>query len=339
MNAIRPGGLWVAAFLLALSGSWAIAQAPPAPPTAATPEPIPPPDWLFPIDPGSLRPPANPPKLDDVELLGIPDSDQKYTLARINDRFNAPDWHPDKHGPMPEVVARGRKPDMIACAFCHTPTGQGRPENSALAALPEAYFKQQLLDFRSGARKVIGPKEYLPSRGMHAVAEAMTEAEIEETARYFAQQKLGRRVWVVESLRIPRAEPADWVYMEVGGTEDLDGRMLEVAPDITRHQRRDDVMQYMAYVPPGSIARGKRLATTGDGKTVICSTCHLQNLKGNDRVPPIAGRSPTYLLRQLLAFRNGTRTGPAAQEMMPTVEKLELADMVDLVAYVSSLYP
>jgi cytochrome c553 len=338
---LSSAGFWAAATLLALAGGWGVAQTPaPAPAAVTAAKPIPPPDWLFPIDPASLRPPATPPKLDDVELLGIPDSQQQYTLARINDRFNAPDWFPGKHAPLPEVVARGRKPDVIACAFCHTPTGQGRPENSALAGLPEAYFKQQLHDFRSGARKVIGPEQYLPSRGMHAVAAAMTEAEIEETARFFAQQKLARRVWVVESLRIPRAEPSDWVYMEVGGTEDLDGRMLEVAPDITRHQRRDDVMQYLAYVPPGSIARGKRLATTGDGgKTVVCSSCHLQNLKGTEKIPPIAGRSPTYLLRQLLAFRNGTRTGPAAQEMTPTVEKLELDDMVDLVAYVSSLYP
>jgi cytochrome c553 len=88
------------------------------------------------------------------------------------------------------------------------------------------------------------------------------------------------------------------------------------------------------------MARGKRLATTGDGgKTQICSTCHLATLKGTDKIPPIAGRSPTYLLRQLLAFRNGTRSGEAAQQMSTTVEKLELVDMIALAAYVGSLYP
>ena len=56
-------------------------------------------------------------------------------------------------------------------------------------------------------------------------------------------------------------------------------------------------------------------------------------------MPPIAGRSPSYLLRQLLAFRNGARTGEAAAQMAPSVEKLELDDMIALAAYVGSLYP
>jgi cytochrome c553 len=99
-------------------------------------------------------------------------------------------------------------------------------------------------------------------------------------------------------------------------------------------------MQYTAYVQPGSLARGKLLATTGDkGKTQICATCHLANLKGTDKIPPIAGRSPTYLLRQLLAFKNGARGGANAAQMAPTVQKLELDDMIALAAYVGSLYP
>lgn len=326
-----------------LAGGVGLAQG--AKPAAASTLPaIPYPDWLFPIDEDQLRdfkfPPKNPSKPDDVELLSVPGSSQKFTLARINDRFDPPNWWPDRHGPMPEVVAKGRKPKVVACAFCHTPTGQGRPENSALAGLPEAYIKEQLEDFRSGKRPAIGPEDYLPSRGMHDVAAAMTDAEIEESAKYFAQQKLGKRVWVVEAINMPRAEPTDWVYEEVGGSEDLGDRLLEVAQDITRHRYRDERVQYTAYVPPGSLSRGKSLATTGDkGKTQVCATCHLANLKGTDTIPPIAGRSPTYLLRQMIAFRNGDRRGANAAQMTPVVEKLELEDMVALAAYVGSLPP
>jgi cytochrome c553 len=317
------------------------------PPVAGSAIPVP--EWLFPIDPKSLEKNPKPVKLDDVELLEIPDSKEKFTQARINDPFNAPDWRPD-HSPMPEVVAKGRKPTVMACAFCHTPTGQGRPENSALAALPEAYFKQQLYDLRSGARKASGPEQYLPSQNMLKIAKAMTDEEIDASAKYFAQQKLRRRVYIIESLRIPRAERAAWIYEEVGGTEDLEDRLLEVTNELPRHERRDDRLEYLAYVPPGSINRGKRLATTGkapdgpDGakggdKTVVCSTCHGPKLMGTDKIPPLAGRQPTYLLRQMLAFRNGARTGEAANQMTPTVEKLTLGEMIDIVAYVSSLYP
>ena len=175
---------------------------------------------------------------------------------------------------------------------------------------------------------------------MLKIAKAMTDAEIDESAKYFAQQKLRRRVYVIESLRIPRAERAAWIYEEVPGTEDLEDRLLEVTNELVRHERRDDRLEYLAYVPPGSIERGKRLVVTGDdAKTQPCATCHLANLKGTDKIPPIAGRSPTYLLRQMLAFRNGTRAGDAAQQMKPVLEKLTLNEMIDVAAYLGSLYP
>ena len=336
LNGIRLFG-W--AMLLAGTGIAQSADPSPAP-VGDSKTAIEVPEWLFPVDPKSIKPNPNPPKLDDKELLEIPDSAEKFTLARINDPFNAPDWRPNDHVPMPEIVARGRKPAVMACAFCHTPTGQGRPENSALAGLPEAYFKEQLLDLRSGKRKPTGPDAFLPSQAMLKIAKAMTDAEIDESAKYFAQQKLRRRVYVIESLRIPRAERAAWIYEEVPGTEDLEDRLIEVTNELVRHERRDDHLEYSAYVPPGSIGRGKRLVVTGDGgKTQPCSTCHLANLKGTDKVPPIAGRSPTYLLRQLLAFRNGTRANDASRPMVPVLEKLTLSEMIDVAAYLGSLYP
>jgi cytochrome c553 len=351
--------LCAALFMSAVMAADPPAAAPAAKPAMVPGSPIAVPEWLFPIDPKSLEKNPKPVKLDDVEQLEIPDSKQKFTQARINDPFNPPDWRPD-HSPMPDIVAKGRKPAVMACAYCHTPTGQGRPENSALAGLPEAYFKEQLHDLRSGARKPAGPEQYLPTWNMLKIAKAMTEEEIEASAKYFAQQKLRRRVYVIESLRIPRAERAAWIYEEVGGTEDLDGRMLEVTNELVRHERRDDRLEYLAYVPPGSINRGKRMVTTGKAadvqeltsrnpadqapvagtvKTVVCATCHGPKLTGTDKIPPIAGRQPTYLLRQMLAFRNGTRTGDAAKQMGPVVEKLTLDEMIDVVAYVSSLYP
>ncbi len=107
------------------SASQVAFAADPAPVPAGSPIPVP--EWLYPIDPKSLEKNPKPVKLDDVELLEIPESKEKFTQARINNPFNAPDWRPNDHLPMPDVVARGRKPDIMACAYCHTPTGQGRP--------------------------------------------------------------------------------------------------------------------------------------------------------------------------------------------------------------------
>jgi cytochrome c553 len=309
------------------------------PPPAAEPAL---PDWLFPIDPNAAHPPQPPPPpRDDKEPLKLPHSKESFTAARIADVYNPPDWHPEDHGPMPDIVARGRKPDVIACAFCHTPTGQGRPENAPIAGLPEGYFRQQLLDMRSGARKPVGPKEYAPNQAMAKLAHALKDAEIDESAKYFAQQKLRRHVWIVESLRIPRAEPAAWIYEEVGGTEDLGGRLLEVTNAMERHERRDDRLEYTAYAPPGSLLKGKQLVTGGEGAKVTqkCATCHGPKLQGIENVPALAGRSPSYLLRQLLSFQHGLRSNEAGKQMQPVVEKLELADMVAIAAYLGSLYP
>jgi hypothetical protein len=52
--------------------------------------------------------------------LHVPGSRLGFTQTQIDDSFNAPDWFTD-HPRMPQVVARGRKPDVWACAACHLP--------------------------------------------------------------------------------------------------------------------------------------------------------------------------------------------------------------------------
>ncbi|HEX6636585.1 MAG TPA: hypothetical protein VF033_02915, partial [Steroidobacteraceae bacterium] len=149
MHPLRYACLSLAA--LASAGLLFAAETPaPAPASAMTP--IEYPEWLFPLPPKEPAPaaaPATKPAAEpEPELLDIPDSTEKFPLARINDPFDPPDWRPASHGPMPDVVAKGRKPAVMACAFCHTPSGQGRPENAALAGLPESYIREQLLDYR-----------------------------------------------------------------------------------------------------------------------------------------------------------------------------------------------
>src|SRR3954471_1257931 len=166
-----------------------------------------PPAWLFPIPPPSTTP-ATP--LDDVKPLGIPTSDRTLTQAQISSTFHAPDWHPEAHVPMPQVVAMGHAPDVIACAYCHTPTGQGRPENSALAGLSADYIREQLWDMRSGARAQIGPSNCLPIHNMLLGASHLTDSDIDAASEYFSRQVLGQRVTVVEATRIPKVAQAAW---------------------------------------------------------------------------------------------------------------------------------
>ena len=105
-----------------------------------------------------LNPPADPQAPQpSPEPRHVPNSSASFTYEQTQDYFRVADWHPDGHPPMPSVVSSGRKPDVFACAFCHLPNGQGKPENSSLAGLPSAYIIQQMADFKSGARKSSEP--------------------------------------------------------------------------------------------------------------------------------------------------------------------------------------
>ena len=70
-----------------------------------------------------------------------------------------------------------------------------------------------------------------------------------------------------------------------------------------------------------------------------CAVCHGADLKGLGPVPGIAGRSPSYAVRQLYDFKHGARAGSGSVRMKPTVEHLSLDDMIALAAYLASLPP
>jgi cytochrome c553 len=56
-------------------------------------------------------------------------------------------------------------------------------------------------------------------------------------------------------------------------------------------------------------------------------------------VPPLAGRSPSYLTRQLYDIQHGTRRGLAVARMLPEVVHITPADRIAIVAYLASLKP
>jgi cytochrome c553 len=276
---------------------------------------------------------------DDGSRLQVPDSDAAFTLTQILDLNFCPDWHPDDHPPMPEIVARGRRPAVLACGSCHRADGSGGPENARVAGLPAAYIVQQLADFKSGARKTSVPGRN-PER-MVAIANAITDEEVEAAAGYFSALKPRAAIRVVEAVNTPTTRVVDWhlAVTSTPGTEPLGPRIIEVPENLEQFERRDGRSRWVAYVPPGSVARGQKLVTSGGGKTVPCSSCHGPDLKGIGPIPGIAGRSPSYLMRQLYDFRAGARGGAGSALMKPVVEKLSLDDMISLAAYAASLPP
>jgi cytochrome c553 len=109
--------------------------------------------------------------------------------------------------------------------------------------------------------------------------------------------------------------------------------------DLERTELRDSASGFIAYVPMGSVQKGEALATKADGKTTPCAICHGADLKGLGPVPGLAGRSPSYIIRQLYDIKHGTRDGSWTALMKPVVSKLNQDDMIAIAAYLSSLRP
>jgi cytochrome c553 len=293
------------------------------------------PSWAYP-----LNPPGAQAAKDDGSPKHVPNSTVALTRTQIAGRDGVPDWHPDDHPAMPEIVNKGRMPDVRACGYCHTPSGVGRPESASLAGLTPAYIKQQVMNFKNGDRKGSEPKR-VPQSLMTAIAQHATDAEVEEAAAYFTALKPASFVKVMEASTVPKTTVVGGMMAKApdGGTEAIGNRIIEVPDDTDRAELRDARTPFTAYVPMGSLKKGEALVTSGgNGKTLQCAVCHGADLKGLGDVPRIAGRSPSFLMRQLYDIQNGTRSGSAAL-MKQVVAKLDNDDMVAIVAYVASREP
>src|SRR5206468_2940561 len=197
-----------------------------------------------------------------------------------------------------------------------------------------------MADFKSGARKTAVP-ERLPPKLMIETAKAINDRDIEAAAAYFSALRARPAIRVVEAENVPKTQVAGWhlAVASDSGSESLGQRIIEVPENLGHFANRDGRARFTAFVPIGSVRRGQAFVASGAGRTVPCGTCHGADLKGLGPIPGIAGRSPSYIVRQLYDFKHGVRAGISSALMKPTVEKLTIEDMVSLAAYAASLAP
>ena len=317
----------------------AAGDVPAAPPASTPPSRPPPPPWAYVVDPALPAGATVPPESRTPER--VPGSTRSFTALQLDDNYLAPDWFPGDHPAMPKVVAHGRAPDVAACGHCHLPTGLGRPENASLAGLPARYIEQQVADIRSGARTTSGALS-APHAVMYSSARALTDAEVHAAAAYFSQLRLTPWIRVVEAASVPTTKPSGFMLVPIagGGVEPIGQRIIETAENLKLTELRDTRSGFVAYVPVGSISRGEALVTTGGGgKTLPCGICHGEDLKGLGAVPHLAGRSPSYLVRQLFDIQSGARRGPEVAPMNDVVARLGVDDMLAIAAYIASRSP
>jgi cytochrome c553 len=287
--------------------------------------------------------PGGMPTDDSGTLMRLKGSDRTFTIAQITSPYDPADWFPEDHPPMPDIVAHGkRESGFRACAICHFPNGQGLMHNGPVAGLPVDYFLRQIADFSSGRRRTA---DLHKANGfeMAAMARNLTPEEARAAAEYYSSIPFKPWVKVIESDRVPKfTATRNGLFLKAEGneTEPLGQRLIEL-PQSTHdtNMLRNPRSGMVAYAPVGSLKRGEEIVTTGGGTSVQCLTCHGKDLRGTAAAPPIAGRQPSYLGRQLWDMKLGTRNGEMAKLMKPAVEKMTQDDLIAIVAYVSAQKP
>src|SRR5271170_7816613 len=198
------------------------------------------PYWAFPVT--DAVQPATPKQDDQPKTLA--GSTKSYTAKQIDDLSNPPDWFPDMHPPMPDVVAHGTA--TFACGSCHLPIGTGHDESAYLAGLPSSYIVNQMADFKSGARKGFG--------AMPDIAPAVSDADVQAAAAYFASLAVRPWVRVVETDTVPKTyvNPGNMrLALPSGGSEPIGNRIVELPEYEGAAVARDPRSGFIAYVPKG----------------------------------------------------------------------------------------
>jgi cytochrome c553 len=259
-------------------------------------------------------------------------------MRQIADGFGPPDWYPNEHPPLPQIVAHGQAPHVIACTLCHLPNGNGHPESASISGLPAKYIIEQMHAFRDGDRQNIR------APAMTEMAYAISEKDLREAAQYFSHIPRIQQQWirVVETSRAPAN------HVGAGGARFFDkgAQTVPIAPDMIYEiaeseevELRNDHVGFVDYVPMGSLAKGRSVAMGNRGQMRTCGSCHGDDYRGHEDAPRIAGRSAYYLIRQLADMKAGYRKGSGLGKMKEIIGKLSDADILNVAAYMASRSP
>lgn len=93
------------------------------------------------------------------------------------------------------------------------------------------------------------------------------------------------------------------------------------------------LLAIISSLPTLSYAAGD--AAAGKSKSAVCAACHgAEGISANDIWPNLAGQKQGYLIKQMKAFKDGSRKDPM---MSPMASPLNDDDIANLAAYYNGL--
>jgi cytochrome c553 len=143
---------------------------------------------------------------------------------------------------------------------------------------------------------------------------------------------------------IPKLAGQTWRYLYTQLRDFKEGRRSNpVMTPQAAALSRDDMINIANYyaaqtLKPGNFAVDENKAKLGKAKAdeTLCTMCHLGGFLGQNEIPRVAGQNYAYVVAQLKAFRERTRTNDAGN-MTSVARTLSDADIENLGHYLAGL--
>lgn len=146
------------------------------------------------------------------------------------------------------------------------------------------------------------------------------------------------------SPEVPSLAGQSWRYLYIQLRDFQEGRRSNplMSPKAQPLSREDmiNVANFYAAQPlkPSTFKADEAKARLGKAKAAetLCTMCHLGEFKGQNEIPRVAGQNYQYIVAQLKAFKERTRTNDAGN-MTSVARTLSDADIENLAHYISGL--
>ncbi|HET8971693.1 MAG TPA: hypothetical protein VFN63_00220, partial [Pseudolabrys sp.] len=147
----------------------------------------------------------------------------------------------------------------------------------------------------------------------------------ESTAKGATMKNLIFALMLVYSGAVLAADNPDWAYPLTPPPPQLDAVTLKSVPGSTKQYTQaqiDDIFNPPDWYPSEHPPMPQIVATGGTRPRTACAQCHLPSGDGHPESANIAGLPANYIVRQLLAFKNGDRKGGRATVMLANSKSL-----------------
>jgi cytochrome c553 len=146
------------------------------------------------------------------------------------------------------------------------------------------------------------------------------------------------------SPEVPSLAGQSWRYLYVQLRDFKEDRrsnplMSPMAQPLSREDMINVANFYAAQpLKPSAFKADEAKARLGKAKAdeTLCTMCHLGEFKGQNEIPRVAGQSYQYIVAQLKAFKERTRTNDAGN-MTSVARTLSDADIENLAHYITGL--